>query len=123
MYLCLYFNYFDKSLYIESVWDLYFGIFTAFYRLRYTEPQDLMQFYRFRHCRVIHYFIFRTTKLHNSCSVRQNVLRLFRSNSIRPYLLNTLYVRLPCFIYLPGCLCLSVYLSICLSLYIYLPKR
>ena len=29
-------------------------IITAFYRLRYTVLQDLISFYRFRDCRVIH---------------------------------------------------------------------
>ena len=41
---------------------------------RYTVLQVLIPYSRLKHCRVIHYFMFSSTRFRNSCSIRQNVL-------------------------------------------------
>ena len=65
IYICTY--------YVLSCSDLWYGILTAFYRLRYTVIRVLILSYRFRHCRVIYDCIYRDTRLHNSCSIRLTV--------------------------------------------------
>ena len=48
-----------------SVRDYYYGIFTAFYRLRFTVLQVLIPTYSFRYCRRrLHYFIHHAIRLH-----------------------------------------------------------
>ena len=66
-------------------------MFTAFNRLRYTVLQVLVLSYRYRHCRVIYYFIYRATRLHNSCSIKQNMLR----DDISDFLLSGLKYETP----------------------------
>lgn len=47
--------------FILYVGDLYYSVFTVLYRFRHTVLQGLIPSYRFRHRRVIKYFIYCAT--------------------------------------------------------------